>query len=98
MKKVTKEILKDASKRLMLELSDKELDTLLKEFETIQKQMELIGEIEGVDEERPMTFPFNIDTSYLRDGEPINQLNKEEMFSNAPKIKDDQIVLPKVVK
>ena len=56
MKKVTKEVLVDASNRLLFTMSDEEFDLLLEEFDTLTKQFNLIGEIEGVDEEKPIYF------------------------------------------
>ena len=50
MKEVTKEVLIDASNRLLFTMSDSEFSLLLEEFEIIKKQMDLMGHIEGVDD------------------------------------------------
>lgn len=97
MKTVNKEVLKDAASRLMFDMSDEQYDTLLNEFDIMIKQMKLIGDIEGVDNVEPMTFPFCVTTDYLRDDEVCEPLSKEEVLANAKEVVDGQIKLPKVV-
>ena len=97
MKKVTKEVLVDASNRLLLTMSDEEFDLLLEEFDTLTKQFNLIGEIEGVDEEKPMTFPYEVYQYTLREDVPCKPLKKEEVLKNAGSVQDGQIKLPKVL-
>ncbi len=97
MKTITMDVLKDAANRLLFTLSDEEYETLFGEFMTLQKQMEKIGKIEGLDEYEPMTFPFDCSTYYLREDEPSAPLTQEEALENAGNVKDGQIKLPKVV-
>ena len=97
MKEVNKEVLKDAANRLLFDMKDEEYDTLLDEFGVIQHQLKLIANIKGVDEVTPMTFPFDVTITYLREDEPITPLKQEEVLKNAHDIKDGQIKLPKVV-
>ena len=98
MKEVTKEILKNTAKTLMFEISDEECELLFKEFDIIIKQMELIGEIDGVDQAERMTFPFEVSNSFLREDEPTPPLSKDNVLKNAPEVVNGQIKLPKVVK
>ena len=98
MKEVTKEILKNTAKTLMFEISDEECELLFKEFDIIIKQMELIGEIDGVDQAERMTFPFEVSNSVLREDEPTTPLSKDDVLKNAPEVVNGQIKLPKVVK
>lgn len=97
MKKVNKEVLKEAANKLMFDMSDEQYETLLKEFDVIIKQMELISEIAGVDEVEPMTFPFDVTNSFLREDVPEDPLKQEEALKNAKDVVDGQIRLPKVV-
>lgn len=97
MKPVTKEILKESANKLMFDLSDEQLDTLLKEFDVILKQMDLIGDIKGVDTAEPMTFPFEVTVDYLRDDVSENQITREEALKNSGDVVEGQIRLPKVV-
>ncbi|MCH5180046.1 MAG: Asp-tRNA(Asn)/Glu-tRNA(Gln) amidotransferase subunit GatC [Erysipelotrichales bacterium] len=97
MKAINKEVLKDAASRLMFDMSEEQYDTLEKEFDIMIKQMKLIGEIPGVDEVEPMTFPFDVATDYLREDEVEETLSKDEVLKNAKDVVDGQIKLPKVV-
>ena len=98
MKKITKEILLECAHNLMFDLTEEELEKLLVEFDIIEKQMELIGEIDGVDEAEPMTFPYElIENSLIEDisGAPID---KNDLLKNTSEVENGQIKLPKVVK
>lgn len=97
MKEVNKDVLKDASLRLMFTMEDEEYDLLLEEFRIIQTQLGLMSKIEGVDDVTPMTFPFDVSIDYLREDEAKTPLSKEDALKNAKNVKDGQIKLPKVV-
>ena len=97
MKQITKETLKEAANKLMFDLTDEELDKLVKEFDIIVKQMELIGEIPGVDDVEPMTFPFECAVTYLREDVATKPEDRDEILKNAKDVVDGQIRLPKVV-
>lgn len=97
MKAINKDVLKDAASRLMFDMSEEQYDTLEKEFDIMIKQMKLIGEIPGVDDVEPMTFPFDVTTDYLREDVATETLTKEEVLANAKDVVEGQIKLPKVV-
>lgn len=97
MKKVNKSVLKEAANKLMFDMSEEQYDTLLEEFEIIIKQMELISDIPGVDDAEPMTFPFDVTSSFLREDVPEEPLNRDDALKNAKDVVDGQIRLPKVV-
>ena len=97
MKKVNKDVLKDAANRLYFDMTDDQYETLLEEFDTIQSEFELMGQISGVDEATPMAFPFDVSIDYLRDDVPEEPLKAEDVLKNAGNVKDGQIKLPKVV-
>ena len=98
MKKVTLEVLKEATNKLMFDMSEEQYQNLLNEFDIILSQMELISEIEGVDEVEPMTFPYELSTDYLRDDVASYPLTKEEALKNAKDVVDGQISIPRVIK
>lgn len=97
MKKISKEMLKECANRLYFDMSDEEIEVLKQEFETTISQMELIGKIKGIDEVEPMTFPFEVTTTYLRDDIAGTPLDIKVALKNANSVKDGQIKLPKVV-
>ena len=94
---VTKERLKDYAAKLMFDMDDAGYDRTLKEFETVEKHMALIGEIEGIDEVEPMTFPYVIYHASLREDIAKESLKNEEVLKNSKENKADQIKVPKVV-
>ena len=97
MKTVDKNVLKGAANKLMFDMEESEYDTLLEEFDVIIKQMKLISEIPGLDEIQPMTFPFKVTTSYLREDIATEPLPRDTALKNASDVVDGQIRLPKVV-
>ena len=98
MKKVTLEVLNEATNKLMFDMSEEQYQNLLNEFDIILSQMELISEIEGVDEVEPMTFPYELSTDYLRDDVASSPLAKEDALKNAKNVVDGQISIPRVIK
>lgn len=97
MKKITREVLTDAANRLLFTMSDEQYATLEDEFKTLIEQMNKIGDIKGLDSYEPMTFPFDCETSFLREDEPIEPLDRDVALKNAGNKQDNQIKLPKVV-
>ena len=94
---VTKEKLKDYAAKLMFDMDDEGYDRTLKEFETIEKHMALIGEIDNISEISPMTFPYEIYHASLREDKDLACLTNEEVLSNAKDTKANQVKVPKVV-
>ncbi|MBQ9854326.1 MAG: Asp-tRNA(Asn)/Glu-tRNA(Gln) amidotransferase subunit GatC [Bacilli bacterium] len=94
---MTKERLKLLAEKLMFTMNEEEYDTLLKEFDIILKQMELIEKIENIENVEPMTFPFPIEGVNLREDIVEEELPIEDILSNSENVKYNQIKLPKVV-
>lgn len=94
---IEKDKLKKYARLLMFEMNDDEYTTLQEEFEVILKQMELIGQIEGIDKIEPMTFPFKNTDATLREDEVGDYLTVGEVLSNAKHQVNDQVKVPRVV-
>lgn len=94
---VTKENLKDYAAKLMFDMDDQGYDRTLEEFETVEKHMALIGEIDGIDEIEPMTFPYVIYHATLREDIDKKCLTNEEVLANSKDTKANQVKVPKVV-
>lgn len=94
---ITKEMLKKYANLLMFDMDDSEYDTLEEEFKTILKQMDYIGKIDGIDKVEPMTFPFELDSAYLREDEVGDYLTVDEVLTNTKQEVDNQVKVPKVV-
>ena len=97
MKEHNLEVIKDAAKRLLFDMSDSEYETLLKEFDIVIKQMDIIGSNKEIDEYEPMAFPFECSNSYMREDIAITPLTREEALRNSKRKIGGQIKLPKVV-
>ena len=97
MKPINKDVLKTAANKLMFDMDENQYETLLKEFSTILKQLELMEDIPHIDDVEPMTFPFEVTTSYLREDVVQKPLDRDEALKNASDVVDGQIRLPKVV-
>ena len=98
MKKISKEVLQLTANKLKFDLTDEQYERLEKEFEVLIKHMNIIGEIEGVDDAEPMSFPFDVTNSYFRVDVAEKPLDRKEALKNAQDVVDGQISVPKVVK
>lgn len=94
---IEKEKLELYAEKLLFKMNDSEYETLQKEFDTILKQMDLIGKIDGINKVEPMTFPFVTYSSKLREDEVKNTLETEDLLVNAEQYDRGQIKVPKVV-
>ena len=97
MQKITRENIQDYALKLMFKMKDEEFDTFEKEFETIIKQMDLIGKIEGIEKIEPRTFPFRNKDAKLRKDEATSTLTTEDAVKNAHETIYDEVKVPKVV-
>ena len=94
---ISKEKLKDYAGKLMFDMEEEEYETLQQEFEVILKQMDLISKIDGIEKVEPMTFPYDLYFSKLREDVAEECLTTEEALSNADEVKNNQVKVPKVV-
>ncbi len=83
--------------QLMFDLSDQEADDIVKEFDTLNRQLELLDAV-NTDGVEPMIYPFEEETSFLRDDQVSNVITQEEALSNVDKKLEGHFVLPRVVK
>ena len=97
MKKYDINVLKDAAHGLMFDMSEKEYETLLSEFDIVAAQMKVIGENIELDNVERMVFPFEISTNQMREDIPVEPLPREQALKNANNKIGGQIKLPKVV-
>ena len=92
-----KETLMMLANKLMFTMKDSEYDTLLDEFDTIIKQMDLIGNIDGIDNVEPMVYPIELSDIVLREDEVKEELEIDEILVNSGSKLYNQVKLPKVV-
>ena len=94
---IEKEKLKKYARLLMFDMDEEEYTTLQEEFDTLLKQMDIIGQIEGIDKVEPMTFPFKNTDVTLREDEVGDYLTVGEVLANAKHQVSDQVNVPRVV-
>ena len=82
---------------VFITMEDSEYDTLLEEFDTMIKQMDLIGEISGIEKVEPMSYPFPLDDVCLREDSVVDELEIEGILKNSGSTLYNQVKLPKVV-
>ena len=92
-----KNTLKMLANKLMFTMDEKEYDTLLDEFETILKQMELIGKIKDIDKVEPLIFPFPLANVKMREDKVVDELPIDDILKNSGSTLYNQVKVPKVV-
>ena len=94
---VTKESLKEYANKLMFDMDDEGYERTLEDFEVVEKHMNLIGNLEGIESVSPMTFPYVIYHATLREDDAKECLKVDEVLANSKDKKADQVKVPKVV-
>lgn len=89
-------MLKKLGLKTMFDISDEEMGALVKEYDVFMSHVEVLDKIDttGVD---IMAYPYEIETTFLREDEPTHVVSKEEILSNGPEVVNGQIKMPKVV-
>ena len=97
MTKFTSEMVKDYADKLLIGLTDEETKMVLDEFDTIDKNIDLINKIPNIDKVEPMTHCLDRTIDNLREDEIEDSVYIDELLSNSDDTMDDQIKVPKVV-
>ena len=92
-----KKTLEMLAKKLMFTMNDEEYETLSDEFETILKQMDLIGKIDGIKDVEPLIYPFPISNVNMREDEVVDELEIDDILKNSGDTLYNQVKVPKVV-
>lgn len=97
MEQMDKEYFKKLAHQLMFDVSDEEIKELQEEFVILQKQIALLEKIdtEGVE---PMVYPFEAETTFMREDEVSHVISREEALSNVKSVLAGHVHVPKVVK
>lgn len=92
-----KDMLKMLASKLMFTMEDSEYETLQDEFETILKQMDLIGKIKDIDKVEPLIYPFKLDNVCMREDKVEDELELDQILVNSGDTLYNQVKVPKVV-
>ncbi len=91
-----KEMLLEAAYDAMLDITKEEMPELIHEYHIFMDQVKALEAIDTLDV-APLAFPYEIETSYLREDEVIHTISQEEILSQGQDVLNDQIKVPKVV-
>ncbi|AGR40834.1 Asp-tRNA(Asn)/Glu-tRNA(Gln) amidotransferase subunit GatC [Spiroplasma taiwanense] len=95
--KINIELIKALEQDAMLDLSDEELNKILKFENDILEKFEKVFSI-NTDNVKELYYPFEIYNTYLREDDNTSVISKEAILSNAIDSDEDFIVIAKVVK
>lgn len=82
--------------KIMFDYQEDEVDLAQKEFDEFLQLVTIFDDID-CEELEPLTFPYQVETTYLREDEPIHTASQSDILRNANSIKEDQIKIDKVV-
>ena len=87
---------KKLANKLMFDLNEEEIAHVEAEFQILLKQIDLLDHIDtaGVEE---MVYPFDDETVFMREDEVCDVLPQADVLSNARKVKEGHVLVPKVV-
>lgn len=97
MGKFTKEMVVDYADKLLIGLSDNEIELVLDEFEVIDKQIDLINEIPNIESVEPMTHCLDNFVYELREDKVEKSVDIEELLQNCDSYLEREVKVPKVV-
>ena len=93
----TKEVVDDLADKLLIGLTEEENQMVLDEFEVIDKQINIINEIDGIEKVEPMTHTLDDFEFELRDDEVEESVPIDDLLSNCDVHSAREIEVPKVV-
>lgn len=98
MSKFTKEMVDSYADKLLIGLTDEENKMVLDEFDVIDKDIDIINTIDGIENIKPMTHALDDQViENLRDDIPSTSPNIDDLLSNAKSKIGREIEVPKVV-
>ncbi len=97
MSKFTKEMVDSYANKLLFNLTEEENQMVLDEFEVIDKTIDLINKIDGIDKLEPMTHALDDFAVDLRDDISEESIELKDALGNAGAVEGREIEVPKVV-
>lgn len=93
----TKDMVDSYADKLLIGLTPEENKMVLNEFEVIDKNIDLINEIENFSNVEPMSYCLDDFTYELDEDVAEPSISIEDALSNSDETLDREIVVPKVV-
>ena len=97
MSKFTKEMVYDYADKLLIGLTNEENEMVLNEFDSIDKNIDLINNIKDIEKVEPMTHTLDDFVYELREDIAEESIDIKDLLYNSDDTEDREIVVPKVV-
>lgn len=97
MSKFTKELVDKYAADLLIGLTEEENKMVLDEFDVIDKDIDVINSIDGINNVKSMTHALDNSINTLRDDIPSQSPDIDDLLSNAKQKIGREIEVPKVV-
>ena len=97
MSKFTKEMVDDYADKLLIGLTEEENKMVLDEFEIIDKNIDLINKIKGIEKVEPQSWCLDTYIDHLREDVAKESITREEAFKNCDVHTEAEVEVPKVV-
>ena len=97
MSKFTKEMVDSYADKLLIGLTSEENELVLKEFDIIDANMQIIADMPNISEVTPMTHALDDFEFVLRSDEVEESIPIEDLLKNCDSYEDREIKVPKVV-
>ncbi len=93
----TKEMVNDYADKLLIGLTEEENKMVLDEFDIIDKNINIINEIDNLDQVEPMTHCLDDFEATFAEDEVEESVDIDELLSNCDSHINDCVKVPKVV-
>ena len=98
MSNFTKEMIDDYADKLLIGLTEEERTNIQKEFDEIEKNMDLINQIPNIKDTEPLSYPFEMIIDDLRsDDEVMEEIPIDDLLRNCDQYEGREVAVPKVV-
>lgn len=97
MSKFTKEMVDSYADKLLIGLTEEENELVLKEFDIIDANMQIIADMPNISDAEPMTHALDDFEFVLREDEAEESIPIEDLLKNCDNYDDREIEVPKVV-
>ena len=98
MSNFTKEMIDDYADKLLIGLAEEERTNIQKEFDEIEKNMDLINQIPNIKDTEPLSYPFEMIIDDLRsDDEVMEEIPIDDLLRNCDQYEGREVEVPKVV-
>lgn len=97
MSKFTKEMVNDYADKLLIGLTEEENQMVLDEFDVIDKNIDIINNIEGIENVEPMSWCLDDFEYELREDEVEESVDIDLLLQNCDDYRGCEVRVPKVV-